>query len=61
MQPRIIAHVKNVYGNGKKERKKKIQKQFGINIIKNTRNLFRLKKENEAVSDRIVRNIMNLF
>ena len=30
------------------------------NIIKNTRNLFSLKTENEAIKDRIIRDIKNL-
>ena len=31
------------------------------NIIKNERNLFGLKKENEAIKDRIIRDIRTLF
>ena len=31
------------------------------NIIKDVRNLFRLKKENEGIKDRILRDIRNLF
>ena len=37
--------VKTVYGGGKKASKLKIQKQFEENIIKSTRNLFKLKKK----------------
>ena len=36
--------VKTVYGGGKKPSKLKIQKQSEDNIIKNIRNLFKLKK-----------------
>ena len=31
------------------------------NMIKDIRNLIRLEKENEAIKDRILRNIKNLF
>ena len=31
------------------------------NIIKDIRNLFRLKKETKAIKDRILRDIKNLF
>ena len=34
-------------------------KTIGGNIIKNTRNLFSLKTENEAIKDRIIRDIKN--
>ena len=40
--------VKNVYGGGKKP--SKLKKSEG-NIIKNIRNLFKLKKENKAIKD----------
>ena len=30
-------------------------------MIKDTRNLFRLKKENEAIKDRVIGDIRNLF
>ena len=36
-------------------------KQSEDKIIKNVRNLFRLKKENEAIKNRIIRDIKNLF
>ena len=45
--------VKTVYGGGKKKSKE--------TIIKNIRNPFKLKKENEAIKDRIVREIKTLF
>ena len=45
--------VKTVYGGGKKQSEE--------NIIKSIRNLFKLKKENEAIKDRIIRNIRTLF
>ena len=39
--------VKTVYGGGKKQSEE--------NIIKSIRNIFKLKKENEAIKDRIIR------
>ena len=45
--------VKTVYGGGKKQSEE--------NIIKSIRNLFILKKENEAIKDRIIRDIRTLF
>ena len=53
--------VENVHECGKKPTKLKLQKQFEDNIIKNIRNIFRLKKENTAVKDRIIRDIKNLL
>ena len=50
--------VKTVYGGTKKPSKFKIQKQSEENIIKSIRNLFKLKKDNEAIKDRIIRNII---
>ena len=41
--------VKTVYGGGKKQSKE--------NIIKSIRNLFKLKKEIEAIIDKIIRDI----
>ena len=49
-----------VWCSGKKPRKLKIKK-IQNNIIKNGKNLFRLKKENEAIKSRIIRNVKNLF
>ena len=51
--------VNNVFGGGKKPRKLKIKKESesGNNIIKDVRNLFRLKKEKEVIKDRIIRDI----
>ena len=46
-------YVKTVYGGG--------QKQSEENIIKSIRNLFKLKKENEAIKDRIIRDIRAHF
>ena len=37
------------------------KKQLEENIIKSVRNLLKLKKENEAIKDRIIRDIMTLF
>ena len=45
--------VKIVYGGEKKQSKE--------NIIKSIRNLFNLKKENEAIKDRMFRDIRTLF
>ena len=45
--------VKNVYGGGKNQSK--------WNITKIIRNLFKLKKENETIKDRIIRGIRTLF
>ena len=45
--------VKTVYGGGRK--------QFDENIIKSIRNLFKLKKENETIKDRIIRDIRTHF
>ena len=39
--------VDTVYGGGKKQSEE--------NIIKSIRNIFKLKKENEAIKDRIIR------
>ena len=50
--------VNNKYGGGKKPRKLKIKKkQSEGNIIKNVGNIFKLKKEDEAIKDRIIRDI----
>ena len=45
-------HVKTVYGGGKKQSEE--------NINKSIRNIFIVKK-NEAIKDRIIRNIRTLF
>ena len=45
--------VKTVYGVGNKKSEE--------NIIKSIRNLFELKKENEAIKDIIIKDIRNLF
>ena len=45
-------HVKTVYGGGRK--------QSGKNIIKSIRNIFKLKKENESIKNRIIRDIRTL-
>ena len=46
-------HVKTVYGGGKKQSEE--------NIINNIKNLFKLKKENKGIKDRIIRYIRTLF
>ena len=45
--------VKSAYGGGRK--------QSEDNAIKSIRNRFKLKKENEAIKDRIIRDIRTLF
>ena len=51
-----------MYRRGKKPSKLKIQRQLEEdNIIKNIRNLFILKRENEAIKAGIIRDITNLF
>ena len=45
--------VRTVYEGGKK--------QWEENIIKSIRNLFKLKKENEAIKDRIIRDIRTVL
>ena len=45
--------VKTAYGGGKKQSEE--------NIIKRIRNLFKLKKENEAIKERIIRDIRTLY
>ena len=37
------------------------KKKFEENIIKNIRNLFKLKKEKERIKDRIITDIRTLF
>lgn len=44
-----------------KETKKVKKKLLEDNIIKYARNHFKLKKENEAIKDRIIRDIRNVF
>ena len=44
---------KTVYGGGKKQSEE--------NIIKSMRNLFKLKKENEVIKDKIIRDTRTLF
>ena len=39
-----------------KQRKLKTQKHSEDKINKNTRNIFRIKKENKAIKDRIIRD-----
>ena len=53
--------VKNVPGGGKKPQKLKIKKQSEDKIIKNIRHPFKLKKENEPINGRIIREIKTLF
>ena len=39
----------------------KLKNEIDGNTIQSIRNLFRLKKENEAINDRIIRDIRDLF
>ena len=39
----------------------KYKKRFEGSIIKDVRNIFRLKNENETIKDRIIRDIKSLF
>ena len=56
------ARVENVYDCGNKPRKLKIKKKKSEDkISKSIRNLFTLKKENEAIQDRIIKDIKKLF
>ena len=48
-----LKRVKTVYGGGKRQSEE--------NIIKSIRNLFKLKKENEAIKDRVIRYIRTLY
>ena len=50
-----------MYGKVNRPSKLKIQKQSEDNIIKSIRNIFKLKKENETIKDRIIRDIKILF
>ena len=50
-----------MYGGEKRARTLKTKKLSKDKIIKNTRNFRRLKKENEAGKDIIIRDIKNLF
>ena len=50
-----------MYGSGNRPSKLKIQKQSEDNIIKSIRNLFKLKRDNEAIKDRIIQDIKILF
>ena len=55
-------HVKIVYGRWKKPNQLKMLKQSaGDNVIKNLRNHFKLKKENEPIKERIIRDIKTPF
>ena len=50
-----------MYQGGKKLSKLKIQKVSEHNIIKTISNIFKLKKENKAIKDRIIRDIKTRF
>ena len=47
--------------NTTKDYSKPMEKQSADKIIKNVRNRFRLKTENKAIKDRIIRDIKNLL
>ena len=40
---------------------KRLKREINSNTIKDTRNIFKQKKENETIRDRIIRDIRNLF
>lgn len=44
-------HVKNVYVGGKKQKILQTRKQSEDNVIKNIRNLIKLKNKNDAIYD----------
>ena len=50
-----------MYSGGNKPSELKIQIQPEDNIIKNIRNLFQIKNENEQIKGRIIRDIKNLL
>ena len=50
-----------MHEGGKRPRKPKIKNQSEDNIFKNARNLLRLKIGNQAIKDRIIRDIKSLF
>ena len=50
-----------MYSGGNKPSELKIQIQSEDNIIKNIRNLFQIKNENEQIKGRIIRYIKNLL
>ena len=50
-----------MYASGNRPSKLKIQKQSENNIIKSTRNLFKLKKGNKASKGKIIRDIRTLL
>ena len=52
---------KNVSGDENKSSKLKIENQSEDKIIGSIRNLFKLETENEAIKDRIVRDIKTFF
>ena len=56
-----LTRISNVYGGGNKLRKPKMKKQSVDSIVKAVRILFRLKKENKAIQDRIIRDIRNFL
>ena len=57
-QPRILVNQR-WSTRLKKNKKIKNEKTIRGQIIKDVRNLFRLKKENEGIKDRIIRDIKN--
>ena len=50
-----------MYSGGNKPSELKMQIQSEDNIIKNIRNLFQIKNENEQIKGRIIRDIKNLL
>ena len=52
---------KITWSEGKKLSKPKKQKESKVDIIKNIRKLFELKKGNKAIKDKIISNFRHLF
>ena len=52
---------KTVYRSGKKSQKLKVEKQSEDNMIKNIINIFKLRKENTTLKDRMIRDINTLL
>ena len=48
-------HFKTIYSGGKK--RSELKKKSLDNIIKNIRNLFKIKRESKATNERIIRDI----
>ena len=58
---KLYVVLRQTHGRGKKLSKPKIQKQSEDNIIRSIRNRFKLRKENEIIKYRVIRDIRTLF